>query len=83
MLTNMRLGGEVIFLVEQQGRFVFQIIPFLDTTVTDGENMLTSSSSMLTVQVGCVFAMFSALVLITLQSIGATCRQLILTTYAH
>ena len=59
MLVDMRLGGEVVFLVEQRGRFVFQIIPLLDTTVTDGGNMLTSSSSMLAVQVGCVLHVLS------------------------
>lgn len=36
MLADRRLGGEVVFLVEPWERFVFQIIPLLDTTVTGG-----------------------------------------------
>lgn len=83
ILADIRLGGEVLFLVGHRGRFVFQVVPLLGTIVTDSRRaVLSSSSSMLTVQAGC-FCMLSALVLITVQSIDATCRQLAVTSCVH
>lgn len=45
MLADIRLGGEVVFIVEQCRRLLFQIIPMLDTTVTDGDVFLHVLSS--------------------------------------
>lgn len=83
ILADIRLGGEALFLVGHRGRFVFQIIPLLGTIITDRRRaVLSSSSGVLAVQAGCS-CMLSALVLIAVQSIDATCRQLAVTSCVH
>lgn len=56
LLADRRVGGEVAIPVEEQGGFVSQIIPLVDTTVTDGGggergNTLTSCTANILLEV--------------------------------